>query len=240
MQNCVHRSVTKRGLKSSDPRVRVWRGSGPGFGPDAGRWGDRMPGICVPGALEGNKGMVIGPGWSGGWCAGWVGRVRELLLARGRHGIESVAVVSEGERRRLSEFLVGLQGVLRLVAVRGDPLERVALVALHVGVLDLGPVGLVDRFPVRIGIRPGRMSSNTGQVGVRATMYVEHVDQPGRRLTAEPSHIIGEEASPLADAIRIAPFVKRVPRGRPSGSTSVGRQPQAGPDQDHAKERDEQ
>jgi hypothetical protein len=46
VQNCVHRSVTKRGLKSSDPRVRVWRGSGPGFGPDAGRWGDRTPG-CV-------------------------------------------------------------------------------------------------------------------------------------------------------------------------------------------------
>jgi hypothetical protein len=70
VQNCVHKSVTKRGLKSSDPWVRVWRGSGPGFGPDAGRWGDRMPGICVPGALEGNKGMVIAPGWSGGWCAG--------------------------------------------------------------------------------------------------------------------------------------------------------------------------
>jgi hypothetical protein len=33
VQNCVHKSVTKRGLKSSDPRARVWRGSGAGFGP---------------------------------------------------------------------------------------------------------------------------------------------------------------------------------------------------------------
>jgi hypothetical protein len=71
-------------------------------------------------------------------------------------------------------------------------------------------------------------------------MCVEHVDNPVVRLTSEPCHIIGEEASPQADAIRIAPFVKRVPRGRPSGSTSVGGQPQPGPDQDHAKERDEQ
>lgn len=55
--------------------------------------------------------MVIAPGRPGAGVLGGSGRVGERLLARGRAGIESVAVVSEGEQRS-SEFLVGLQGVL--------------------------------------------------------------------------------------------------------------------------------